>query len=197
MAKKVAPNSAVSSAPSTTPAGTGTTTTPASTHPVATVTPTTTTKKVNAAPAKNFEIVRNLWAYYKKDTPQRTKLIDVFMVFLMAVGVLQFLYCILAGNYVCICLYFLQYLGLGRLLSGSHSRGFLAAWLASSLLRMRSDYSHKTSFQWLRLHFNDRWNTANIFCLITAIQCVLVGLWSYSRPVCSYRFAIPIQHASG
>ena len=35
-----------------------------------------------------------------KETPQRTKLVDVFLVFLAAVGALQFLYCILAGNYV-------------------------------------------------------------------------------------------------
>ena len=34
-------------------------------------------------------------------TPQRTKLIDVFMVFLMVVGALQFVYCVIAGNYVC------------------------------------------------------------------------------------------------
>lgn len=33
-------------------------------------------------------------------TPQRTKLIDVFMAFLVVVGVLQFVYCILVGNYV-------------------------------------------------------------------------------------------------
>lgn len=35
-------------------------------------------------------------------TPQRTKLIDVFMSFLVVVGVLQFVYCVIAGNYVCI-----------------------------------------------------------------------------------------------
>jgi oligosaccharyltransferase complex subunit epsilon len=35
-----------------------------------------------------------------KQTPQRTKLIDVFLAFLAAVGALQFIYCILAGNYV-------------------------------------------------------------------------------------------------
>lgn len=38
--------------------------------------------------------------YYVKETPQRTKLIDVFLVFLVAVGAVQFLYCVLAGNYV-------------------------------------------------------------------------------------------------
>ncbi|KAG7292530.1 hypothetical protein NEMBOFW57_002565 [Staphylotrichum longicolle] len=34
-----------------------------------------------------------------RHTPQRTKLLDAFMAFLVAVGALQFLYCILAGNY--------------------------------------------------------------------------------------------------
>lgn len=100
MAKKAAPSSAVSSAPSTAPASTGTIT-PASTHPIATVTPTTTTKKTNAAPANSWDqIVLNLVDYYQKNTPQRTKLIDVFMAFLVVVGALQFLYCVLAGNYV-------------------------------------------------------------------------------------------------
>lgn len=38
--------------------------------------------------------------HYLDTTPQRTKLLDAFMAFLVAVGALQFLYCILAGNYV-------------------------------------------------------------------------------------------------
>ncbi|KAI0136457.1 DAD family protein [Xylariales sp. AK1849] len=45
------------------------------------------------------QIALNIADYYQKNTPQRTKLIDVFMAFLVAVGGLQFLYCILAGNY--------------------------------------------------------------------------------------------------
>ena len=36
---------------------------------------------------------------YQKKTPQRTKLIDVFLAFLAVVGALQFVYCVLAGNY--------------------------------------------------------------------------------------------------
>jgi oligosaccharyltransferase complex subunit epsilon len=47
------------------------------------------------------KIVVNTINYYKEETPQRTVLIDVFMGFLAVVGALQFLYCILAGNYVC------------------------------------------------------------------------------------------------
>lgn len=33
-------------------------------------------------------------------TPQRVKLLDTFMVFLMVVGALQFLYVVLVGNFV-------------------------------------------------------------------------------------------------
>ncbi|KAL2178853.1 DAD/Ost2, partial [Thermothelomyces heterothallicus CBS 202.75] len=36
---------------------------------------------------------------YLDTTPQRTRLLDAFMAFLVAVGALQFLYCVLAGNY--------------------------------------------------------------------------------------------------
>ncbi|CAK7207134.1 oligosaccharyltransferase complex subunit epsilon [Sporothrix eucalyptigena] len=44
-------------------------------------------------------VVENLLQHYQKSTPQRTKLLDAFMAFLVAVGVLQFVYCVLAGNY--------------------------------------------------------------------------------------------------
>jgi oligosaccharyltransferase complex subunit epsilon len=53
------------------------------------------------APAANWDkVLQNIYQYYMKETPQRTKLIDVFLVFIAVVGALQFLYCILAGNYV-------------------------------------------------------------------------------------------------
>ncbi|KAM7224246.1 defender against death DAD protein [Rhypophila decipiens] len=45
------------------------------------------------------QVVVNIANYYSKNTPQRTKLLDAFMAFLVAVGALQFLYCVLAGNY--------------------------------------------------------------------------------------------------
>jgi hypothetical protein len=38
------------------------------------------------------EIALAVWDRYVQDTPQRVKLIDVFMIFLILVGVLQFLY---------------------------------------------------------------------------------------------------------
>ena len=46
------------------------------------------------------EIALAVWDRYVQDTPQRVKLIDVFMTFLILVGVLQFLYCVIGGNYV-------------------------------------------------------------------------------------------------
>lgn len=45
------------------------------------------------------EIALGIWQNYLDTTPQRTKLIDVFMSFLVVVGVLQFVYCVIAGNY--------------------------------------------------------------------------------------------------
>ncbi|KAI8965808.1 DAD family-domain-containing protein [Daldinia sp. FL1419] len=45
------------------------------------------------------QVAWNIVEHYQKTTPQRTKLIDVFMAFLVVVGGLQFAYCILAGNY--------------------------------------------------------------------------------------------------
>lgn len=41
-----------------------------------------------------------MWNNYVDKTPQRVKLIDAFMLFLIVVGALQFAYCVLAGNYV-------------------------------------------------------------------------------------------------
>jgi len=45
-------------------------------------------------------VALGIWQSYLDKTPQRIKLIDVFMAFLVVVGVLQFVYCVIAGNYV-------------------------------------------------------------------------------------------------
>jgi len=45
------------------------------------------------------EIAVGIWENYVENTPQRTKLIDVFMAFLVVVGALQFVYCVLVGNF--------------------------------------------------------------------------------------------------
>ena len=48
-----------------------------------------------------ISIVSAVWASYIRSTPQRTTLIDVFLCYLMVTWVLQFVYCVIAGNYVC------------------------------------------------------------------------------------------------
>ncbi|RAH49092.1 putative oligosaccharyl transferase subunit Dad1, partial [Aspergillus brunneoviolaceus CBS 621.78] len=46
-----------------------------------------------------LDIVHTVWQQYLATTPQRTLLLDAFMGFLVLVGGVQFLYCVLAGNY--------------------------------------------------------------------------------------------------
>lgn len=48
------------------------------------------------------EIGLGVWNKYVDETPQRVKLLDAFLVFLIAVGLLQFVYCVVAGNFVSI-----------------------------------------------------------------------------------------------
>lgn len=51
--------------------------------------------------AQNWDkVLMNIYDSYLSDTPQRTKLIDVFLAFLVLSGIVQFVYCVLAGNYV-------------------------------------------------------------------------------------------------
>ncbi|KAF2468106.1 defender against death DAD protein [Lindgomyces ingoldianus] len=45
------------------------------------------------------DIVLSVWNKYLEKTPQRVKLLDSFMGFLAVVGVLQFVYCCLVGNF--------------------------------------------------------------------------------------------------
>ncbi|KAI6250000.1 Dolichyl-diphosphooligosaccharide--protein glycosyltransferase subunit dad-1 [Erysiphe necator] len=45
------------------------------------------------------QIVLGVWDNYQEVTPQRIRLVDVFLTFLVIVGVLQFIYCLIAGNY--------------------------------------------------------------------------------------------------
>jgi hypothetical protein len=58
------------------------------------------TSKSKDANLSAQEVAVAMWDNYVKATPQRTKLIDVFMAFLVVVGVLQFVYCVIVGNYV-------------------------------------------------------------------------------------------------
>jgi oligosaccharyltransferase complex subunit epsilon len=66
----------------------------------------TTTGSTNNGQVRNAQDLQNIglgvWNKYVDQTPQRVKLLDAFLVFLMAVGVLQFVYCVIAGNFVSI-----------------------------------------------------------------------------------------------
>ncbi|CAG9938290.1 unnamed protein product [Clonostachys rosea f. rosea IK726] len=68
-------------------------------EPAPVVKPAPTKPKASEASTPWDKVLINLYNHYIDETPQRTKLLDVFLVFLAAVGALQFLYCVLAGNY--------------------------------------------------------------------------------------------------
>ena len=86
------------------PAPSAAATTQAGTSTVGSVPPTPKPSKTSGPSTINAtnwdKVVLNIYDHYITHTPQRTKLLDVFLGFLVVVGALQFLYCILAGNYV-------------------------------------------------------------------------------------------------
>ncbi|KAI0404227.1 defender against death DAD protein [Xylaria palmicola] len=75
------------------------------TGPAATSAPSSSTSSSTGAGSSSSssgqidKVALNVVQHYQKATPQRTKLIDAFMAFLVIVGGLQFVYCVLAGNY--------------------------------------------------------------------------------------------------
>lgn len=95
MAKK--PVVAAPSKPTAQTTGTPATTTSAQTpsKPVSTTTNPTLSNKSSAQ-----DVALHVWQKYLNDTPSRTLLLDVFMLFLVLVGAIQFLYCLIVGNYV-------------------------------------------------------------------------------------------------
>jgi hypothetical protein len=46
------------------------------------------------------EIVLHVWDKYIQDTPSRTLFLDVFLLYLVLNGAVQFVYCVIGGNYV-------------------------------------------------------------------------------------------------
>jgi oligosaccharyltransferase complex subunit epsilon len=69
--------------------------------------PTTTTSSTPARSSKPSSqstdasaILQGIYDKYVSKTPQRVKLLDTFMAFLVAVGALQFFYVVLVGNFV-------------------------------------------------------------------------------------------------
>lgn len=78
----------------------------------------TTTKPLSSGPAtlkanaNAIEIAQYILQQYLSSTPQRTMLLDAFMGFLAVIAVVQFLYCVLGGNFVSFPLLFLSNLAL-------------------------------------------------------------------------------------
>ncbi|RPB02156.1 defender against death DAD protein [Choiromyces venosus 120613-1] len=66
----------------------------------AVATPISTPQTSHNVPSSNpISILEGIFKNYSQSTPQRTKLIDAFLGFLVITGVLQFVYCVVAGNY--------------------------------------------------------------------------------------------------
>lgn len=46
-----------------------------------------------------FTVLRRLWDEYHARTPQKLKLVDAYLAYIMATGIVQFLYCLLVGTF--------------------------------------------------------------------------------------------------
>ncbi|KAG2419408.1 hypothetical protein HFD88_004204 [Aspergillus terreus] len=55
--------------------------------------------KTLTANSSVYDIAYHVWEQYLTTTSQRTMLLDAFMAFLVLVGGIQFVYCVLAGNF--------------------------------------------------------------------------------------------------
>jgi hypothetical protein len=115
------------------------------------------------------QIGAGVWNKYVDETPQRVKLLDAFLVFLIVVGVLQFVYCVIAGNFVSIHTYFSQSMGAsGRKGRDGRKRLLLQAW--GLILR---NYYHL-------------WLANNDISLFTAFQRFPLRLLGDCWPVCPH-----------
>ena len=119
------PASSSSTTSSSTLPSTAATTTPSSPTQATTVTPSTykqrTTGSTSLPPsAPVADVLMHAWDAYVAQTPARTQLLDTFLAFLVAVGALQFAYCVVAGNYVSCVPFFFAVVCLGM---GTRERG--------------------------------------------------------------------------
>ncbi len=46
-----------------------------------------------------LSVLNKLWQEYHANTPQRLKLVDAYLAYIMATGIIQFLYCLLVGTF--------------------------------------------------------------------------------------------------
>lgn len=58
-------------------------------------------KASSSYPAQLCQLGDKIWSHYLKTTGHQTRLIDAFLIFLMAVGALQFVYFVLVAKDVC------------------------------------------------------------------------------------------------
>ncbi|KAH7076462.1 DAD family-domain-containing protein [Paraphoma chrysanthemicola] len=73
---------------------------PAGTAPAATTsTPARPSSKPSSSSTDAQDILQGIWNKYVTKTPQRVKLLDTFLAFLIVVGALQFFYVVLVGNF--------------------------------------------------------------------------------------------------
>ncbi|RPA87363.1 oligosaccharyl transferase subunit [Ascobolus immersus RN42] len=94
----MARKTAAASGKTATPSGSARSTTP--TPPIIPTTTNTISKKPSStAPPLTGNTFVLVWNQYLATTPQRIRLLDVFLGFLIVVGVLQFVYCVIGGNY--------------------------------------------------------------------------------------------------
>ncbi|KAF9224335.1 defender against death DAD protein [Gyrodon lividus] len=53
----------------------------------------------SSSPSDKSVAVSTLWKSYTQQTPDRLKLIDAFLAFIVLSGVMQFMYCVLVTNF--------------------------------------------------------------------------------------------------
>lgn len=79
---------------------------PPSSAPSSSLTSAFTPTKPSASSSANTQsnsaqdVLFGIWNNYLNDTPQRVKLVDCFLAFLVVVGVLQFVYAVVGGSFV-------------------------------------------------------------------------------------------------
>ncbi|KKA17794.1 Oligosaccharyl transferase subunit Dad1 [Rasamsonia emersonii CBS 393.64] len=90
----------------TSPSSSSGSSTPATTTTATTTTTTTSSSSSSSSGPVSLSpnsppqvIIQHIWQRYIQQTPPRTFLLDAFMAFLVVVGAVQFVYCVLAGNY--------------------------------------------------------------------------------------------------
>ncbi|KAF2836495.1 defender against death DAD protein [Patellaria atrata CBS 101060] len=101
----------------------------------------TSTSSTSALGQKNLknstdaqQILQSVWQNYLDKTPQRTKLLDVFLGFLVVVAGLQFVYCVIVGNYP-----------FNAFLSGFSAT--VGQFVLTCSLRMQTNPENKTEFE--------------------------------------------------